>query len=61
MPEFTFRGTVTARNVEFIIEADSIEEAKEMAKNGTYETHYTDESEVTDWTIDFRTGKPHQR
>lgn len=55
MTEYWARGDVTLRGVEFIIEADSLEEEKEKARKGQHAGFYTVGAETSDWTISEHT------
>jgi len=58
MAEFIFRGTVELSGVYFIVEAETLEEARKKASAGEYEDYDTDGAETANWTINPLTGKP---
>jgi hypothetical protein len=57
MPEFVFTGRLTLRGVDFFIKAETLEEAKKLARDGVYGYHETAGSIVSDVYIDAATGQ----
>lgn len=57
MPIFWFKGRVTLDGVDFEIEAETLEQAKELARRGEHDEADWVGAEMVDWTIRPDTGK----
>jgi hypothetical protein len=56
MPEYRFTGWMKISRVDFFIEAPTLKEAKEKARNGDYDTSDDDACEIDDVYIEVSTG-----
>lgn len=52
MARFIARGRLVLDGVDFLIDADSIEEAREKAKSGDYTEYDVSGASAWDWTLD---------
>ena len=54
---YEFKGRMTLSGVYFLIEAASLEEAKEKARSGQFDDTEESGAEMIDWEIFERTGR----
>lgn len=55
MKRFWFKGSATMRGVDFLVEADSKEEAMARARNGEWDDYITSGADTSDWEINANT------
>lgn len=60
MARFWFKGSATLRGVQFLVEADSKEEAIARAGNGECDDYDTSGAETSDWEINKNTCEPEE-
>ena len=58
MPDFYFKGRITLRDVDFIVGAETHDEARKKALQGDFDEYDVNNSEAVDWDIFPNTCKP---